>query len=118
MAEQWESLFEQALAEWRTALDGFNYADGEFIDYQILKLYAAEQKLALILRQLKSGRGLARARQLAGGRLPALTAPLGQTEQLLQAPGAGTADGHLGASAPSADEPRPVEEGEHLRNLV
>jgi hypothetical protein len=54
----WPAQFQQAIDDWRAALDGFNNADGDSIDYQILRLYAAETKLALVLRQAKHARGL------------------------------------------------------------
>lgn len=54
----WQAQFQQAMDDWRAALDGFNNADEEYIDYQILRLYAAETKLALVLRQAKTALGL------------------------------------------------------------
>ena len=66
----WEEEFTAALGEWRAALDGFNYAEPEFVDYQVLRLYAAEQKLRLIIRQARRQTRLGRLRELSGGTLP------------------------------------------------
>jgi hypothetical protein len=53
MVSAWEEQYRAALDEWQRALDAFNAADGDFVDYSVLRLYAAEQRLAVVLRQLR-----------------------------------------------------------------
>lgn len=50
----WQEQFAEAVTEWRAALDAFNHAEPDYVDYHILRLYTAEQKLALILKQAKA----------------------------------------------------------------
>lgn len=65
----WQEQFAEAVTEWRAALDAFNHAEPDYVDYHILRLYTAEQKLALILKQAKAA-----WRDLAGlPRAPRLT---------------------------------------------
>jgi hypothetical protein len=118
LSPSWEEQFRQALAEWRTALDGFNYADADFIDYQVLRLYAAEQKLAVILRQVRKARQLERARALAGGRLPSLPDVLTDAHQLTEPTGLGPADGNVLGPPADFEEPGAVEERDNLQHLV
>jgi hypothetical protein len=47
----WHQELRAALAEWQAAQDAFNAAEPAFVDYQILRLDAAEEKLRVILRQ-------------------------------------------------------------------
>jgi hypothetical protein len=49
--------YQEALSEWQAATAAFDEADAEFIDYQILRLAAAEEKLAILLRQAKQRYG-------------------------------------------------------------
>jgi len=49
--------YQEALSEWQDAAQAFNLADSEFIDYQIMRLNAAEQKLAILLRQVRQAYG-------------------------------------------------------------
>jgi hypothetical protein len=122
MARSWEDQFEEALAEWRTALDGFNYADGDYVDYQVLSLYAAEQKLAVILRQARKARHHEQARAALGGAMMPLPVPLrtalGEAHELAETPGLRPADGDILAAAPDLQEPGAVEERHDFGHLV
>lgn len=54
MGLTWQQQFQEALVEWRAAQEAFNQADPDYLDYHILRLYAAEKKLAVILKQAKA----------------------------------------------------------------
>ncbi len=45
--------FLEALADWRAAIDAFNGADAECLDYAIYRLQAAEVKLGWALHQAR-----------------------------------------------------------------
>lgn len=65
--------YQEALTEWQDAAQAFNLADGEFIDYQIMRLNAAEQKLAILLRQVR--KAYAHDPTVVGAGLPPAPAP-------------------------------------------
>lgn len=48
-----QASYQAALNEWREAWEDFRWAEAPFIDYHVLKLRAAEEKLSLILRVMR-----------------------------------------------------------------
>ena len=50
--------FRQAVKEWQEALRQFHQAEEETLDYSVYQLQAAEEKMAMILRQARAARGL------------------------------------------------------------
>lgn len=50
--------FRQAVKEWQEALRQFHQAEEETLDYSVYRLQAAEEKMAMILRQARAARGL------------------------------------------------------------
>lgn len=51
--EPWREAWEDALQEWQQARAAFEEAEDPFIDFQALRLRAAEEKLSLLLRLLR-----------------------------------------------------------------
>lgn len=50
--------FRQAVKEWQEALHQFHQAEEETLDYSVYQLQAAEEKMAMILRQARAARSL------------------------------------------------------------
>ncbi|MGC8488934.1 MAG: hypothetical protein ACP5QO_12090 [Clostridia bacterium] len=51
--EPWRDAWHAALQEWREARAAFDEAEEPFIDFQALRLRAAEEKLSLLLRLMR-----------------------------------------------------------------
>ncbi|MCL5967662.1 MAG: hypothetical protein M1516_03305 [Firmicutes bacterium] len=51
--DSWKDAWETALQEWREARAAFDEAQDPFIDFQALRLRAAEEKLSLLLRLMR-----------------------------------------------------------------
>ncbi|CAB1129609.1 conserved protein of unknown function [Candidatus Hydrogenisulfobacillus filiaventi] len=55
--EGWQAAIQAAVREVREMEDAFNQAERETCDYQIYRLRAAEEHLALVLRQARRALG-------------------------------------------------------------
>jgi len=49
----WRDAWNDALREWREARAAFDEAEEPFVDFQALRLRAAEEKLSLLLRLIR-----------------------------------------------------------------
>lgn len=64
----WREALDQALQELAAAEEAFLWADADFCDYHIFRMQAAEEKVALILRQARLAHGLDNTPRLGGTR--------------------------------------------------
>lgn len=72
----WREALDQALGELNQAEHAFEWADPDYCDYYIFRIQAAQEKVALILRQARVAYGVASNRLPASREAPhAITAP-------------------------------------------
>ncbi|MCY0898747.1 MAG: hypothetical protein OWU33_07365 [Firmicutes bacterium] len=72
----WRQILDQALAELAEAEHAFEWADPDYSDYHAYRIQAAQEKVALILRQARQAYGIEVSMALpsANATLKALTA--------------------------------------------